>query len=224
MLALSKIGTLEKKIKTNIVKNMLLFEKFPEVLLSQMADILKDAVVESAVLACDSHPKIGKAEFTVLTMKFGNNKVMKEAVFYLEKKISKMIDFDQQKSSFAEKKSIFTDLILHMSSEKDLVRDAQVEQLEIAINENIISEKKRIAKARAAKPEPTVFKTELEVLQIEKCYADALALVAPTVSTKGLSALEYCTMCIYYDSQPYPAQFLIMDEEENEGPVEEGLD
>ena len=78
--------------------------------------------------------------------------------------------------------------------------------------------------AREAKHEPTVFKTELEVLQIEKCYADALSSVAPNLSTKGLSALEYCTMCIYYDSQPYPAQFLITNEEENEGPDDKELD
>ena len=123
LLALSKVGAFEKRVKTIIVKNMLLFTKFPD-FFNQMGELLKNEVVESAVLACDSHPRIGKAEFTVLTMKFGNNKVVQDAVWYIEKKISKLIDFDQQKGSFIEKKSIFTDLILTMSSEKDLVRDA----------------------------------------------------------------------------------------------------
>ena len=67
-----------------------------------MGDVIKSSIIEAAVLACDSHPKIGKAEFTVLCMKFGNNQVIKKAIAYLEKKISKMIDFDQQKSSFIE--------------------------------------------------------------------------------------------------------------------------
>ena len=73
---------------------MILFEKFPEVAINQMGDLLKKAVEDAAALACDSHPTVGKAEFTVLVMKFGNNKVVQEAVLYLEKKISKMIDFD----------------------------------------------------------------------------------------------------------------------------------
>ena len=60
-----------------------------------MGDQLKKVIVDAAVLACNSHPRIGKAEFTVLAMKFSNNKVIKDVIYYLDKKISKMIDFDQ---------------------------------------------------------------------------------------------------------------------------------
>ena len=66
---------------------------------------------------------IGKAEFTVIVMKFGNNRTVYDAVAFLDKKISKMIDFDQAKSSFIEEKSIFVDLLMHISSDKDLVKN-----------------------------------------------------------------------------------------------------
>ena len=33
-------------------------------------------------------------------------------------------------------------------------------------------------------------------------------MVAPGKNLKGLSVIEYCTMCIYYDSQPYPSNFI----------------
>jgi len=74
---------------------MLLFTKFSEGMVRNLGDLIKAAVVEAAVQACDSHPWIGKAEFSVLCMKFGNNQLITKTVQYLEKKISKMIDFDQ---------------------------------------------------------------------------------------------------------------------------------
>ena len=94
-MALSKIGQIEKKAKTNLVNNMFLFTKKPEVLVSQMGDKLKEVTMEMGVLACDSHLSIGKAEFSVLCMKFGNNKSVCETINYLDKKVSKVIDFDQ---------------------------------------------------------------------------------------------------------------------------------
>ena len=109
-------------------------------------------------------------------------------------------------------------MIMHCQSEKDLVRDLNIRRLIEAIDANIERENKRIKEAREAKTEPTVFKTEPEVMQIEKCYADALASVEPSKSTLGFSALEYCTMCIYYDSQPYPVSFI---EKCIDGPEEE---
>ena len=63
-------------------------------MVSQMGDKLREVVIQAAALACDSHPWIGKAEFTVLCMKFGNNRSVYETVNYLDKKLSKMIDFD----------------------------------------------------------------------------------------------------------------------------------
>ena len=95
MIALSKIGQIEKKAKTNLINNMLLFAKKPDVMISQMGDKIRQVIMETATLGCDSHPWIGKAEFTVLCMKFGNNRIVTETINYLDKKISKMIDFDQ---------------------------------------------------------------------------------------------------------------------------------
>lgn len=187
------------------VNNMLLFEKFPEVYINQMGDRLKKTIMEAAVLACNSHPRIGKAEFSVLAMKFSNNRIVKDAIYYLDKKISKMIDFDQHKSSFIENKSPFTQMIMHCTKEDDLVKDHNICKLQKAIQANIDLENKRVKKAREVKTEETVYKTEPEVMQIEKCYSDALTLVVPGKDTLGFSALEYCTMCIYYDSQPYPS-------------------
>ena len=88
-----------------------------------MGDNLKKAIEKAAALACDSHPIIGKAQFTVLCMKFGNSKLVKDQIVFLEKKVSKMIDFDQKKSSFIEERSLFSKLISNMSSEKDLIRN-----------------------------------------------------------------------------------------------------
>lgn len=95
LVALSAIGAIEKRVKMIVVKNMLLFEKYPEVMVNQMGDMIKKEVIKAAALACDSHEKIGKAEFTVLCMKFGNNKTVKDTIAFLEKKVGKMIDFDQ---------------------------------------------------------------------------------------------------------------------------------
>lgn len=173
-----------------------------------MGDRLKKTIMDAAVLACNSHTRIGKAEFSVLAMKFSNNRVVKDVIYYLDKKISKMIDFDQHKSSFIENKSPFTQMIMHCHKEDDLVRDHNICKLQRAIQANVDLENKRVSEARKAKTEATVYKTVAEVLQIEKCYSDALALVAPEKATLGFSALEYCTMCIYYDSQPYPVQFI----------------
>jgi len=94
LIALSNVGIIEKTVKLCLVKNMILFEKFPEVMLNQMGDKIKLAVQAAASLACDSHPVVGKAEFCVLVMKFGKNRVVKDALDYLDKKVSKMIDFD----------------------------------------------------------------------------------------------------------------------------------
>ena len=129
LIALSKIGVLEKQAKLTIVKNMLRFTKYPEATVNQMGDKLREAVREAAVLACDSHPTMGKAEFTVLCMKFGSNKVVADAEHFLEKKVSKMIDFDQQRGSLAERRSVFTELILHMESEADIIREQKLELL-----------------------------------------------------------------------------------------------
>ena len=61
LIALSKIAAYEKQVKTSLINNMILFEKFPEVLISQMGNRLKVIIQQAAALACDSHPRIGKA-------------------------------------------------------------------------------------------------------------------------------------------------------------------
>ena len=59
-----------------------------------MGDKLRKELIKAAKLACDSHERIGKAEFTVLCMKFGNSKTVLDVIYFLEKKVSKMLDFD----------------------------------------------------------------------------------------------------------------------------------
>ena len=76
LIALGKIGTIEKEVKSTLINNMLLFEKYPETSLELMGNKLKEAIKEAAILACDSHPVVGKAEFSILCMKFGNNKAV----------------------------------------------------------------------------------------------------------------------------------------------------
>ena len=105
-------------------------------------------------------------------------------------------------------------MILNFSSERELVRDYRLELLEQAIEEKVEIEKNRVQAVRDAKQDETVWKSEPEILQLEQCYIDALAAVAPEVDLKGLSALEYCTMCIYYDSQPYPNAWVDQIEED----------
>ena len=133
-------------------------------------------------------------------MKFGNNQLVTKTVQYLEKKISKMIDFDQQKSVFIEQQSVFTEMVMHMSDDNELTRGMQLESLIQKIDEKHEAEKARSVAARNAKSEPTVYKTEPEIINLEACYQAALDEVAPEKELKGLSALEYCSMCIYYDS------------------------
>ena len=89
---------------------------------------------------------------------------------------------------------------MHMARESDLVRGTQLDKLLLAIETKIAHERNRIKLYRESKQEVTVYKTEQEVLQVEQCYAEALAEVAPGMDLKGLSPLEYATMCLYYDS------------------------
>jgi len=133
-------------------------------------------------------------------MKFGNNVMVKKTVEYLEKKISKLLDFDQNKSLFIERQSPFTELVLHLRSEEDLISGVQLETLINTIEQKVEIEKKRSIAAREAKTVRTEYKTELEIVQLDKCFEEALAEVAPGKDLGGLSSLEYCTMCIYYDS------------------------
>ena len=44
LIGLSKVGAVEKEVKLCLIKNMLLFEKFPEVMVRQMGDKLKQAI------------------------------------------------------------------------------------------------------------------------------------------------------------------------------------
>ena len=113
-----------------------------------MGDRLKEVIMEMGVLACDSHPSIGKAEFSVLCMKFGNNKSVCDAINYLDKKVSKVIDFDQKMSDILEKKSIFTELILHFQSDSTLIRGEELDLLEKHILLLIETEKERIKALR----------------------------------------------------------------------------
>lgn len=48
-----------------------------------------------------------------------------------------MLDFDQAKGSMIEQRSPFLEILLHMTSEDDLIRDSQVEKLQIAIDDKI---------------------------------------------------------------------------------------
>ena len=99
-----------------------------------------------------------------------------------------------------ERKSIFSELIMQSSKSSDLLQNEMIIDLRQAIMDNIKKERNRISQVRQAKSEPTVYKTEGEVLQIEQCFANALKQIAPEKSLLGLTALEYCSMCIYYNS------------------------
>jgi len=66
-------------------------------------------------------------------------------------------------------------MVMHMDDEYGLVGGMQLERLIKTIDANFDAEKARAVAARNAKSEPTVYKTEPEIVQLEKCYADALA-------------------------------------------------
>jgi hypothetical protein len=55
LIALSSVGAIERKVKHTVMNNMLLFEKFPEVMVNQMGDLIRKAIISAATLACDSH-------------------------------------------------------------------------------------------------------------------------------------------------------------------------
>ena len=89
------------------------------------------------------------------------------------------------------------------------------------IEAKITDERKRVVAAREAKSEPTIYKTEPEIFQIERCFVEALDEVAPGTELRGLTAFEYCTMCFYYDSQAFPTQFLAKcADNEDDGPAD----
>ena len=121
LLALSKISQIERKVKHTLVRNMLLFAKFAETELNQMGDTIKTALIEAASLACDSHIQIGKAEFAMLCTKFGKNKIVTKTLDYIDRKVGKMIDFDQNKSVYIEQASPFNEFIMRMRDENDLI-------------------------------------------------------------------------------------------------------
>ena len=69
-----------------------------------------------------------------------------------------------------------------------------------AIDQKYATEWFRATAARDAKTEATKYKTEAEVVDLESCYNQALSEIAPEKDLKGLDVVEYCQMCIYYDS------------------------
>ena len=96
------------------------------------------------MLACDSHPVAGKADFCVYVMKFGNNRVVLDAIKFLDKKISKMIDFDQSKSSIIEELSDFVELVMHLPSDRALLRADGLEHFQKALDARLLQEKERV--------------------------------------------------------------------------------
>ena len=103
-------------------------------------------------------------------MKFGNNRVVQDAIKYLDKKISKMIDFDQTKSSVLEETSIFVELVMHLPSDRALLRADQLEFFQKVLNARLMQEKDRIVNICKHRPEGSVHKVAEEVFQLEQCY------------------------------------------------------
>ena len=77
-------------------------------------------------------------------MKFGNNRVVQDAIKFLDKKISKMIDFDQSKSSIIEEISDFVELVMHLPSDRALLRADRLERFQKALDARLLQEKERV--------------------------------------------------------------------------------
>ena len=77
-------------------------------------------------------------------MKFGNNKFVQDSVKFLDKKISKMIDFDQSKSSIIEEISDFVELVMHLPSDRALLRAGRLERFQKALDARLLQERERV--------------------------------------------------------------------------------
>ena len=158
-----------------------------------------------------SDESVTLSEFSLLCMKFSNNRVIENPLKFIEKLISKMFEFELSKAQVVDEKSIFNQMLNRFSSLSALITGSDVEKLKSLIHQNVKQELARVKEVRADSKNfigsKSGTKIQLEILKLEEAYRQAIQEVAPGKDLKGLSNVEYCSMCIFFDSQPFTDDF-----------------
>ena len=116
-----------------------------------------------------------------------------------------MFEFELAKTAFhIDKRSPFTQMVNRFDSLDQLVTGCKLSTLQKLIEEKLKEEHARVNAVRA---DPSNYtnskkwtKIPAEIIQLETIYREALHEVKADCDLKGLTVVEYCSMCIYYDS------------------------
>ena len=87
---------------------------------------LKEKITEIALITCFSDESVGLSEFTLLCMKFTNNRIIETPLKFIEKLISKMFEFELAKAQYTDQNSIFNSMLNRFNKIDDLVTGLQV--------------------------------------------------------------------------------------------------
>jgi len=129
VLASASLQDVEKRIKSEIINNVLRLDKAPKSNVSCMMDTIKQIIMDQATIACDSDPSVDKAEFTLYIMKFANNPTVKEILKYLERMVAQIIEFDMTIRQRNEKMCPFTSMLCYFQNDTTFVKGAQLDQV-----------------------------------------------------------------------------------------------
>ena len=92
---------------------------------------------------------MGRAEFTLLIMKFANNKLIEDPLEFLEKLISKMFEYELAKVQYVDKKSPFNSMLSRFDKTDDLLCGNDVCNLQEQLDAKIEVELARVESIRA---------------------------------------------------------------------------
>ena len=116
----------EKELKTKFFMNQMKFNKNPEVILAIYLRGIKRELGRIAILVVDSDDEVGRAEFSLLCLKFQSNPIIRDRVNYLDRLISKATDFDVLSSQHLDKCGPFDSMINKFERLDQLIRGTNV--------------------------------------------------------------------------------------------------
>ena len=83
-------------------------------------------MTEIATITCYSDESVGRAEFTLLIMKFANNELIEDPLEFLEKLISKMFEYELAKANYVDKRSPFNSMLSKFTKADELLDGNEV--------------------------------------------------------------------------------------------------
>ena len=159
------------------------------------------------MLSCDADKEVGKSEFVLYMMKFSTNRVLTTLIDQLDALIGQADVFNPIKRYRNDGDNIFHPMLQRIGADQ-LISGEPLIAIYHEIEAGLKAERRRVNQVRDARTsldigdDPHYSKSDDAVFQVEKVYAEVLAKAK--IDPKGLSALEYVSMCLYYNYEELP--------------------